>query len=455
MGDPSDLGLPIGGLAAEPDPWVLPEQEPTNLLVLWPREQAPSASEVHEALAHVVGHDLATYPGKAPDDPNVLWSTLVEIADGRRLILWSEPARRVAAHELDDRLADACRWVVGAQMLLDPEDPLTSFVNLLRLLADAFRDAPAVLDVNTTQWHRRAQLDELLADDSIGPPADTLWLIHVVQAQHDEPPGHAVAWLHTHGLWRCGRPELDMLEVPAGEAAVAAEVLSGIAELLLDDALPPPGAPFEIGDKLHVTFQPLMQVIGALDPAAPGSPADRHDDGAHGGVRAVICDAPTGGAERPRSPWPEAVSQRLRRGEALLYCTGRATERQAKLARKTWPQLVEAFALAAQLTDGPAGWECLIKAPVGRTADSPTPRQHLWFAARRFEADRAEAALLNRPRSTPGSGSTPGLAPADLIWIDRAGLSDWYVKAPFGSFGPDDAAALSKAIKHHRAEAGV
>ncbi|MHC4448283.1 MAG: DUF4026 domain-containing protein, partial [Planctomycetota bacterium] len=430
----------------------LPEQEPTNLLVLWPPEQVPSASDVHEALARVIGPDLRTYHGPAPDDPDVQWSTLVEIADGRRLILWSEPAQPIAARELDDRLAHACRWVVGVQALLDPEDPLTSFLNLLRLLAGAFPDAPAVLDVNTTRWHRRPALDELLADDSIESPADTLWLIHVVQAKRNDPPEQTVAWLHTHGLWRCGRPELEMLDVPADEAAVAAELLSGIADLLLDDTLPPPGAPFEIGDKLEVTFQPLMQMIDGLDPQALGSTADRQDDEAHGGVRAVICDAPSDGSKQPRSTWPEAVARRLRRGEALLYCTARATQRQAKIARKTWPQLAEAFALASEPTDGPhlaAGWSLLIKAPIGGTADARTPREHLWFDARRFEADRAEAALLNRPRSTAG------VEPADLIWIDRDGVSDWYVKAPFGSFGPDDAAALSEAIKQGRGGPGA
>src|SRR5262245_18083674 len=112
----------------------------------------------------------------------------------------------------------------------------------MRLLTGSFDDIPAVLDNNCTRWHPGETIRRDFIDNAVEPPVDVLWVIHAVT-----PAAEGGAWLHTHGLWRCGVPELEMLDVPARDASRAAELLSAIASRLLEEPLPAPGEPFRVG----------------------------------------------------------------------------------------------------------------------------------------------------------------------------------------------------------------
>ena len=92
----------------------------------------------------------------------------------------------------------------GAETLLDEDDPRRDFFSLMTLLAESFGDAPTVLDVNSGRWHPRRALDEHFGAGTT-PPEDVLWMTHVIVSA----PGDATAsaWIHTHGLRRCGRPD--------------------------------------------------------------------------------------------------------------------------------------------------------------------------------------------------------------------------------------------------------
>lgn len=444
--EPSLGNASLGGLEAdEPQPWALPEPEPTNLIALWPQERPPTPRELLEALA--AGLDREP---KLLQEPNrdhrlhseVEWSAAVEVPTlPHPVVFWAEPARALAPGELDDPRAEACRWVIGAETLLDFDDPLASYAHLVDLLAGAFPAVPAILDVNTTRWHRRAELDRIFGADGssepIEPPTDVLWMIHVVESRRPRDASEGVAWIHTHGLWRCGRPELEMLGVPADDVAAASHLVNGIAELLLEQALPPPGAPLEIGHGLHVTFRPWQEVVAGLDPDLPGSGSDRGEapDNAHGGVRAVVCAAGSDEA----GLWPRSIVKQLGEHHAIIYRTTRSTERQSRLARDTWPDLAHAFS-SAPAGDRRRGWSFFLKAGFREDDGETAPREHLWFELCRIEPERAEARLLNRPH-TVGR-----LTRGDLIWLDREVISDWQVRTPSDGFGPDDVAALSRAV---------
>lgn len=426
------------------DPWALPEPEPTNLIALWPHDRQPRPEELLDALAGGLGEAPVVIDEPEPDHPEVRWNLAVELPNlASPVVLWTEPARALAPGELDDPRAEACRWVIGAQTQLETGDPLSSFAELLRLLGRGLRESPAILDVNTTRWHRRAQLDRVCGVATQGgsppldPPADLLWVIHVVQPQRPLAGRRDATWIHTHGLWRCGRPELEMLAVPAADAATASHLLNGIAELLLEEALPSPGEPLEIGRGLHVAFRPWQEIVAALDGETPGSQADRGEapDDAHAGVRAVVC----GCGPDEAGLWPGEVVEKLREPHALVYRTTRSTQRQARLARDTWPDLAAAFS-SAPPRDRSRGWSFFLKAGFREDDGEAAPREHLWFELRRIEPERAEARLLNRPHAVGR------LNRGDLIWLDREIVSDWRVRTPSGGFGPDDVAALSRAV---------
>jgi uncharacterized protein YegJ (DUF2314 family) len=442
MTDRGEQGL--RGETGSREAWRLPEQEPTNLLALWCDDQAPTVTEVSSALARYFGEAVRVLEEVAHDDPEILWSVAMRWPTIEApVVLWAQPARPMADEELDAIGVESCRWIVGLETLLDPADPLTDFVNLMKPIAGALPDVPAVLDVNTTRWHARPALDELFSTDEVEPPAHVLWIVQLVQTSDDES---ATVWLHTHGLARCGKPELEMLGTPADFAESAAEMIDDIAALVLERHAPPPGAPFEIGTELAVTLQPWQVVAPTLDDGVAGGMADRQSNGdnAHAGPSAVICGLEPPGGSPLRWHAPCEMLQRYRRGEAAVFRTARATERQARLARLAWDQIATAFASVTRCAslNGPddtkkpmfgvkAGFE---------SDDGHANREHLWFQVRCFNGQRVQGELMNDPISIER------LKRGDVIWIERDDVSDWRVMTEHGCFGPCDVAAMWRSL---------
>jgi len=447
MGDAGDNQLRPDA-AAFPS-WRLEETEPTNLLALWPDDEPPTQTEIMTALAGYWSDRVRVIEELEPEDPSIAWCLVVEIPiRAASILLWAEPAQPLAPGELEDDAAERCRWVVGVETPLDEDDPLTDFLQLMRMLSGALPAIPAVLDVNTAVWHPRAKLDEVFADAAIEPSADVLWVIQAVGSAASSRSAGEHLWLHTHGLRRCGRPELEMLEVPVDYGEHAAELIDDVAAMLLERPAPLPGAPLEIGTGLALTLQPWQQVAPFVGDDVPGGMHDREEtpDNAHVGVRAVLCGLEPVGAYRKLWVWPRDVIDRLRRDEAGVFMTARATERQARMARAGWSQFATAFASIARVPCDAEGRPAVtfgIKAGFDAEGGSAS-REHLWFEICGFDADRAEGRLVNEPISVSG------LRRGDLVWIARDQVSDWLVMTARGSFGPCDLASMWRAIDELR-----
>jgi hypothetical protein len=444
------------------DSWTLRSPEPTTLIALWPGDRAPTMTEVLEALGSRLDGDLRTVDDATPGAEDVLWNVVVELPGRNRpVIFWSEPARKLDAGELDDPAALDCRWIVGAETPLDEAEPLRDFTALMKLLTAAFDKPPAILDTNSGRWHPRPALDEHFGGDT-APPEDVLWMTHIVVSGPDDDT--AGAWLHTHGLRRCGRPELEMIEVPTRYADAAAELLAGLAGRLLEEPTPPPGKPFAVGPGLEVALQPWQAVAPRLGDA-PGGIADRTGmpGDAHVGVRAAVCGAEPGD-DHPPTSWPRDVLQRIHRGEGTLFLSRHETRRLAERARAAWPRFLGAFATVSPqlLRAGPlssadaddTSVQFLVKAGFageisGGEDEGDAQREHLWFAVRRCEEERFQGELLNQPVLVTS------LQRGDLTWIQRARVSDWSVVTPLGSFGPADLAAMFGALQALAKEPGA
>ena len=392
-------------------PWAVDDAYPTTLIALWPGDDPPMMTEVIAAFAAHVGEPVAIVDDGMPGDAAMIWNSVVAVPGVEtELAIWAEAAQELDAGELDDPAAAACRWIVGLETMLDANEPLGHFAAIMRLLAGACAEIPAVLDVNCRRWYPRAALDTTFSTGD-EPPAAVLWIGHVV-----EPAGeHRGNWIHTHGLHRCSLPELEMVEVPDDLVPVAVRLLDTIAGRMLEEMIPPPGEPFAIGPDLDVTFRPSQEV-------AP----DLLDD-LHAGVRAVVC-----GAE---------VLQRIAAGDGAYFLSSHETTRLARRARAAWPTLTAIGLPAAGATDDAPAVRVLVKAGLGADgADGfQDEREHLWFAVRRFEADRAEAELLHEPVHV-------ALTVGDVVWIEREVVSDWTVVTPTGRFGPAEAEAMARAV---------
>ncbi len=438
--------------------WARPEPEPTTLIALWPGDQPPTRLEILAALSSAADQDAHVLEELSPDEPDVPWAIAVGIPGlPVALNIWTEPARSLGPGEADAIGASNCNWVVGIETLLDAANPLDHFVALMHLVADGLQDSPAILDVNTTQWHTHRDLDEHFTDSSIDPPVEVLWVIQVVNREGNEQCTES-SWLHTHGLWRCGKPEVEMLEVPPAYTIRACELLNTIAGRLLEEPPPAPGEEMMIGNEMAVILQPWQDVAPYLADDTPGSMRDRADenDNAHTGVRAVVCDPNPRGAYRRLWVWPQAALDRLDRDDAVLYPAKRVSQRQASIARATWPDLATTFSSLtgpllrtddklADEADEPAV-RFIIKAGLAQPNQPDGDREHLWFVVRRFDADRAEAQLVNQPLHLGRMNK------GDITWIERETVSDWSVITPRGSFDPSSVGQMQRVIDELREE---
>ena len=104
-------------------PWTIDSPEPTNLVALWPGEQPPMVTEVTAAFTAQLGEEVTVVDQGAADDPTVLWAAAMALGD-IDLTVWCEPARELHPDELDDPAAAACRWIVGVETVIDPDEAL-------------------------------------------------------------------------------------------------------------------------------------------------------------------------------------------------------------------------------------------------------------------------------------------------------------------------------------------
>lgn len=452
-----DEQQPADESPAPPGSW--PELEPTPLqfIAFWPHTDAPTAGEVVAALTNWLEAKEPVANEVDLGDADAVWALECAI-DGvaNPVALWCERAL-----EVDEAwramLGDAakCPWVLRLQAQLDAEEGPNEYFHLLNLLAGAIADAAGVLDVTTGQFVARSELErEVLTPDAV-PIDRLLWRIVRLPGVSDQPdvPSTHVS-ICTVGLGRVGRPELELLEVPVEHALSAEMVLDTLVPLLLEDAMPLPCQPVEIGDGMVVALVPLAEADRFVEANHAGSRGWRERIAAIGIdhvtlPRVAVCAAHERGAFRKVWTWPIDAAKRIEDGSAVLYLAQREVDANARQAQRTFPLFATAFASLAR-PDAP-GWKRLaqehfmVQAPVGGTDDDDRVEQ-AWYRVDKLDGDGVDGLLVERPRTRPE------LEPGSHHRIDRKAVSGWTVELPGGSFRPGDCQTLLEAVDRLRAE---
>jgi uncharacterized protein YegJ (DUF2314 family) len=414
---------------------------------------------VLQAFSNFVGEPIRVLEELPPGEDAAEWNRVVSVPGlAAPLIVWGERARSIGAEDLPDgRLAD-CRWIVGCESLLSEGSPLEDYIALVRLLAGGLEDVAAILDGMTRQWFLRPELDVLFLADEPAATEEVLWRIHAV-GRSASPAADDRVWLYTVGLWRCGKPELEMLEVPGEHLSAAITLLNGTAALVVIGPVPEPDSIAVIGENLRVAFRPWQEVAAFLGPSSIGTLADRAAANELSsmnplmGVRAVICDAEQKGMYRKIWSWPEHAIAQLENDRGAIYLSDRSTEQLARRAKATWSEFATAFAAAEMATveamrqSGPAVFPptFLVKAPFSSQHDPHGAREHLWFEVCRLHGETVDAKLVNTPQIAKH------LAEGSLLSIHRGQVSDWRVLLRSSAFGPRVASGLLGAVDEYRA----
>jgi len=445
--------------------WNLPQAFPTSLVGVWPVDAMPTADAVIAAFARFVGASVAVLDEAEPETSTgewtIEWNRVLAVPGlASPVIVWVERARAMRAEDLPDPALASARWVVGCESVLSEQTPLDDFIALMRLLAGSFDQMPAVLDSVTRQWFLRREMQSLFLADEPAATEDVLWRVRAT-GRAERIEDDAGVWIYTVGLWRCGKPELEILEIPGPHVAAAVILINGIASLALAAPLPRPGVVGAIGENLRVTFRPWQEVAEYLSPESAGSMADRRHSDEKGtlnplmGVRAAVCDPEPRGSFRRVWSWPEHAIRLLEEGRGAIFLSDRSTLQLARRARSTWGDFASAFESLREAIDSAVSASMqasspafLVKAAYAHATEPDRGREHLWFEIRRFDGDHVEAELLNTPQLATH------LKRGDRVRIEPERVSDWRVILPGGGFGPSVAEEMLGAVARFQKPTG-
>ena len=320
----------------------------------------------------------------------------------------------VAAGVAPPRLADPGTMALSVFTHLPPscQSAYQAQVAVLHALAP---EALAVYDANAQTLMGRPSVADLAA---VAVPASPsrLYSIHVVV--HG-----GLAWLHTHGLRRCGTVELELVDVPKGRIADMKALLAAAAARLIEEAAPPSlCAAFEVSRETKVCWIPWWEAARKLKTRGPGATRDP----AHREGTGVLMAKPG----RWRCCLPHVAIEG--RPRVLVSCA--ETRRMAAGARARWPRFVRLM----QAHAGEEGWSFLAKGSF--PAVGPCGPEHLWLAVIDADTEGWTGEVMSRP-------CRASIAAGDLLRNGLPSLSGFQVRSPFGAFGPDDLAELEAMIE--------
>ena len=120
-------------------------------------------------------------------------------------------------------------------------NPKKSFHLQLKIIYSIVPNLISIIDESAEKLLPRNWV-KITTSSNATPPADNLYTIQAISAENGE------VWLHTHGLARCGVPEIDILKTNKENYNVHYNLLSAYASYLLDNPkFEPSYAPIHLG----------------------------------------------------------------------------------------------------------------------------------------------------------------------------------------------------------------
>lgn len=389
-------------------------------------EEVPTATAAMSALTARFGPGLAMEMVAPPTPPDAAWELTCTLPTGRRFSVWAQRSAKVESLHLqnDHHVLSAAEqqalagsaWSLGV-VLVFGDAPLDDFHFQLQALIAVAPAAVAAFDVAAFRLHHAEWIRESAL--SAAPPSPTsLFAMHFVSDQGR--PG----WIHTHGLDRCGRLELELFDITPAASRLLSELLNSTAAFFLEQGLPSPGEAVEVGRDLPLLWLPWEEALSRRGPRYGGGKADR--DEVHGNPTAVLFAPATkflglfgSGLASPASHLP------VLEGSPILYVSNQHTRRMEVLSRERLPTLKALFGkLGAN-----QHFKFLVK--LGYPTADPErfgSREHLWFEVHSFGNEHVDATCINQPHSVPALRE-------GLRGLHELGkISDWTIFCPVGRF---------------------
>lgn len=393
------------------------------------------------------------------EDPRLLEKRLRESADfqvesmefeedGMRLgILWGEETFSAEIYPTDFEIPELYRCqhffpdldiesIQKVQCGLAVEmmfggDALSSYHLQLKLIYAMLPDALAVID-DSSEKILSGRWAALAAMSKVPPAPRYLYTAQAVAGEEED----ACVWLHTHGLNRCGRPELEVLNSNKENCQEHYNVLETLANRLLEnEEIPPFGSPCFLayvaeGMPLVVTLIDWEEAVELYPAEMLGGKNDRQES--HNRDTCVVFVYPSQESAEEREFCPLDIYDKYMKGNPVFLISVEETARMRALAVERISYLFE----ASENKDN----HLLVKLGLQVDEEHKTQsndKEHIWFEVLEVSENRFRAELTQEPYYIKDmhKGFVGEYGPEDV--------TDWLIYTPEGRLSPDDVYRLS------------
>lgn len=304
------------------------------------------------------------------------------------------------------------------------KNPLISYHLQLKLIYTLLPDVLAVLD-DSSEKILSGRWVTLAAQSMIPPSPRYLFTAQAVSGEDD------CVWLHTHGLNRCGLPELEVLNSNKETYQTHYNTLETLANRLLEDeSVPEYGEPYFLAYvaqniPLVITLIAWEDAVSCYPEDMLGGKNDREDG--HNEDTCAIFVYPTQKSAEEGQYSSLAVYDEMLQDNPIYMLSTSETKRMKALAAERMEFLFQAFSDKRN--------HVLIK--LGLLVDEPyrtdsNDREHIWFEMMGLKDGRITAKLTQEPYYIAGihEGYVGTYGPEDI--------TDWLIFTPERRLTPDD-----------------
>lgn len=315
------------------------------------------------------------------------------------------------------------------EMPFDEEHILDSYHMQLKLIHELLPDCLAVMDggsekVLSGKWVA------LAAESNIPPSPHYIFSVQAVSGDDKE------VWLHSHGMNRCGLPELEILNSTKDTYNDHYNIIETMAKRLLENGEAP-----EEKEPMYLAMLtneiPLMATIVNWKEAVKkypsgilGGAGDRKDS--HNENTDVIFCYPSPEAMEKKKYCEVSVFNEYLRENPLYMLTDQETDRMHKLAAERLDFMKKMF--------GREKITILLK--VGIEVDEEFKEEgnsfeHIWFELKKLNEDTFTAELTQEPYYVKD------LHEKAVMTFPYSQITDWIILTPEGKVTPDDVYLLA------------
>lgn len=301
-----------------------------------------------------------------------------------------------------------CKYAIHITTTFD-NFPLSDYQKQLKLLDSLVPEASIFLDMSCYKAHSGNWLS-YTSTFNLPPSLDYLYTIHAVY-DDDKDPNKIEYWFHTHGLYRVGCIELEIVGVENSNAAYG-ELLNTCAKMFIERGVPDIGFKFNPAYGVYICWMPWQDALGKLNiyNDISGGANDRND-GIHNTPSGILVALDDNNNCHTLDYYNKELTD-----NALFYMSTFETS----IMREAAFEKLEYFLKLLEKYRNDKSTSFLVKLGYNET-DNDEP-EHLWFDVHNFTNDGYfDATLINEPYKDLGMHE----GDRGMHNIDR--LTDWII----------------------------